>query len=154
LKGFRQLNRFRPQMFTPTPYAVRKGSSRSHWSTVIVAAVTIVAGLPHGLRAQPVYWDPAAGGNGHYYEVISAPAGINWWEARLQAVARGGTLATIGSAAENGFVHALAAARTNLWLVEGTNSLGPWLGGWPPGGLTAPRGGWGCSHSGPPDFTR
>ncbi|HKX61942.1 MAG TPA: hypothetical protein VJS65_08855, partial [Verrucomicrobiae bacterium] len=46
------------------------------------------------------------------------------------------------SAAENNFVHSLAAASTNLWIVEGTNSLGPWLGASQPDGSTEPAGGW------------
>ncbi len=95
------------------------------------------------LPAQSVYWDPAAGGNGHYYELVTAPGGLNWWEARQQAAKRGGRLATIGSAAENTFAHGLAAARTNAWMVDGSNnSLGPWLGGYQPDGSSEPAGGW------------
>ncbi|HAV62349.1 MAG TPA: hypothetical protein DCY13_08305, partial [Verrucomicrobiales bacterium] len=96
------------------------------------------------LFAQPVYWDPAQGGNGHYYEVVAVPTGINWWEARLQAAERGGHLATATNAAENTFIHGLAAARTNAWYVDGSNNTqGPWLGGYQVAGSTEPAGGWG-----------
>ncbi len=105
------------------------------------------------LFAQPVYWDPAQGGNGHYYEVVVVPGGINFWEARLQASARGGRLASINSAAENEFVHALAAANTNAWWTDGTTTHGPWLGGFQADGSPEPTGGWGWIGGEPFSYT-
>lgn len=108
------------------------------------AAIYLAAILrPTPASAQPAYWDPAAGGNGHYYEVVAVPTGINWWEARLQAAARGGQLATITSAAENTFVHGLAAAKTDAWYVDGANNTqGPFLGALQADGSPEPAGGW------------
>ncbi len=114
-------------------------SSALSWAALFGAPLL----LTQPLQGQPVYWDPATGGNGHYYEIVVDPTGVNWWEARVQAVARGGKLASLGSAQENAFVHALAASRTNAWYVDGANNtFGPWLGGYQLDGSPEPGGGW------------
>ena len=46
------------------------------------------------------YWDPAEGGNGHWYKGTAAP-GIAWDEAAAQAEALGGYLCTVPSEEEN-----------------------------------------------------
>ena len=78
--------------------------------------------------AAPILWDPAAGGNGHYYEFVGA-SNISWTTADVQAEAASfmgldAHLATITSAAENSFL-------TNLTSVSlaGTD-IGPWFGGY------------------------
>ncbi|MCP9911245.1 hypothetical protein KBZ15_15230, partial [Cyanobium sp. BA20m-p-22] len=53
--------------------------------------------------------------NGHYYEVVVAPEGITWIEARLAAQARGGYLAPLTSWPENLFVWSLISGRPNFW---------------------------------------
>ncbi len=76
------------------------------------------------LIAAPVYWDPASGGNGHYYEYVNVGSFINRNVANTAAQAKSylgvqGHLATITSAAENTFV-------SNNW--DKTFSM--WLGGY------------------------
>src|SRR3990172_6025213 len=86
--------------------------------------------------AERARWEVADGGNGHWYEVLTGPqlpngvpGIISWADANLDAQARGGHLATITSAAENGFVFSLAAVPL-FWshIPEGAY-FGPWLGG-------------------------
>lgn len=81
------------------------------------------------MLAGTVQWTTASGGNGHYYEVISAPGGITWGAASGAATADGGYLATITSAAENNFVFGLADNISDYVDVNGGDrALGPWLG--------------------------
>lgn len=91
-----------------------------------------------GARAQLVEWAVAQGGNGHFYEVVSAPAGIAWGNASLAATNRGGYLATITSAEENAFIFGLATVDATVWY----SGYGPWLGGIQPAGSVEPAGGW------------
>ena len=67
---------------------------------------------------------------GHYYQPVSAPAGITWTAAEAAAVAQGGYLASIQNAAENNFVFALISSPT-YWTGFSINNdiLGPWIGG-------------------------
>ena len=62
--------------------------------------------LVMGLTPPPVTgWiqrPSAAGGNGHWYTMVTNPAG--WWEAKRAAEGMGGHLVTLTSAAENQFV--------------------------------------------------
>ena len=88
--------------------------------------------------AQLVQWPVAQGGNGHFYEVVSAPAGISWGNASLAATNRGGYLATITSAEENAFVFNIATQIATVWY----SGYGPWLGGIQPAGSVEPGGGW------------
>ncbi len=91
-------------------------------------AVTPVALL---LYADPVaLWSPASGGNGHSYQAVFAPGGVNWTDAQAWAVANGGNLASIGSAEENDFVFSLVKD-PHFWRTgpAGNFFLGPWLGG-------------------------
>jgi len=50
----------------------------------------------------PILWTVESGGNGHYYEYVST--GKPWPEARQDALARRGYLATITSPEENAFI--------------------------------------------------
>jgi Protein of unknown function (DUF642)/Lectin C-type domain len=85
--------------------------------------------LPGSMLGQ-TQWPVSSGGNGHYYEVVTTQQPISWTDARDAAMARGGYLATITSAAEDAFVQNLAA-----------NSP-IWLGGFQPAGSPEPAGGW------------
>jgi hypothetical protein len=69
--------------------------------TVIISNWLHATSLP----AQRVQWHADDGGNGHAYEVV--PGQMTWFEARDEAKARGGYLATITSAAEDRFVQKL-----------------------------------------------
>ena len=81
--------------------------------------------------AQKVQWSV----NGHYYEAVLVPSGINWNNADAQAKAVGGHLVTLTSAAENNFVYGLVSADDIYWNAEdwGTG-LGPWIGIYREGG--------------------
>ncbi len=86
--------------------------------------------LTNALHAQLFYWDPAAGGNGHYYETVAA--NLSWTDAKAAAEARGGYLATITSEEENNFVFSLTTPEP----------YGPWLGGYQTDKLNEPAGHW------------
>ncbi len=74
-------------------------------------------------------WRAEAGGNGHLYEAVTAPAGITWSNAESYATAHGGYLATIGSKPENAFVFKLVDD-AGFWTNNPQGqSWGPWLGG-------------------------
>ena len=118
--------------------------NRSHLLDAISArglgaiSSNVLAALAMGLSAittsaavaAPVQWTVADGGNGHWYEVIAAPA-ISWNEANAVAQASGGIwhLATITSQAENDFIFPLVDDPA-YWTTAGTgHNLGPFLGG-------------------------
>lgn len=71
------------------------------------------------------YWDPAEGGNGHWYMGMAAP-GISWEDAAAQAEALGGYLCTVPSAEENLWVFTFVASDPSLW----NTWFGPWIGGY------------------------
>lgn len=104
--------------------------------TLALAVSSAVVGSVIG---SPVYWDPAAGGNGHSYDAIRVPSGIFWEDARDQAIALGGHLATLTSAAENQFVFDHLASDPTLWK---NGFYGPWIGGYQTPGLSDPAAGW------------
>jgi hypothetical protein len=66
--------------------------------------------------------------NGHYYKVFSAPGGITWENARLEAHKQGGYLASITSAAENQFVFSVSDSPA-YWQIRSGFQIGPWIGG-------------------------
>jgi len=98
-------------------------------------AVALPAGLESGCGFEGCvisYWNPASGGNGHYYAYIpTGDAPLSWDAARDEAAGANlgpnshGHLATIDSAAENSYIV------NSVLPVTGT--LGKqvvWLGGW------------------------
>ena len=96
-------------------------------------------------QAEPVQWTISNGGNGHWYELVTAPNGINWASAQASATARGGYLATLTSHAENAFAFGLANAVPSAWIVVGGQFgevAGPWLGAFQPAGSPEPSGNW------------
>ena len=74
-------------------------------------------------------WRIEEGGNGHWYEGVSAPDGISWLEANEAANASGGYLATLTSAEEDQFVAFTVADPDWLWNWDGSVERGPWFGG-------------------------
>jgi len=93
--------------------------------------------------AQAVHWSPGAGGNGHWYEAVHEPGGVDWHAAHAGAMGAGGHLATAASAGENAFCFGLVDA-PQFWYADGFNSnIGPWLGGFQAPGSAEPAGGWG-----------
>jgi Lectin C-type domain len=87
-----------------------------------------------------VSWPIAAGGSGHIYEPVAVPATITWSDASHAALAAGGHLATITSAAENLFVFGLINSPP-FWEPI-FNYRGPWLGCHQKSGFPEPDGGW------------
>lgn len=93
------------------------------------------------IGAAPVQWTIGSGGNGHYYEAVLASG--TWETANAAAIAKGGYLASITSAAENNFAFSLVSGNTAFWYKDGANNtIGPWLGGYQPTGSAEPLGGW------------
>lgn len=92
--------------------------------------------------AQAVHWSPAAGGNGHWYEIVGTPGGIDWNTAFVNAHGAGGHLATITSSSENDFCFGLVDA-PQYWQADSSNAnLGPCIGGYQTPGSAEPAGGW------------
>ncbi len=93
--------------------------------------------------ANPIQWKVEDGGNGHWYEAVVVPDGINWSDARTAAHTSGGYLASITSAEENLFVFNLVSD-DKYWVadVPWQSMLGPWLGGYQYDKLDEPAGHW------------
>jgi hypothetical protein len=111
-----------------------------------VLAVVAIVGSCFALTAgadasKEATWAVAAGGNGHTYRVVAKGSLISWNSANAAAVAAGGYLATINSAAENSFVFSLIDDPT-YW-TQTQNGHGPWIGAYQPSGASEPNGGWG-----------
>jgi hypothetical protein len=89
------------------------------------------------------HWPATLGGNDHYYESVSVPAGITWDAASTAATNRGGYLATITSEQENGVLSRLIKSRPELWTHRPSgDAWGPWFGGVQPAGSGEPGDGW------------
>ena len=74
-----------------------------------------------------VTWSTADGGNGQTYEAVIMPQRVSWDEARVYAVARGGTLVCLETEAEADFVYENLASFVPLWSMTDFNG-GPWIG--------------------------
>jgi hypothetical protein len=88
-------------------------------------AVGMAAGA---VLAQPVQWRVEDGGNGHWYEGISVPGGIDRTTAQAAAIAKGGHLVCLETRPESNWVFVQVASRPNLWWLSGCFSVGPWIG--------------------------
>ena len=73
----------------------------------LIAPMATVALMATTATADRVEWPTAQGGNGHEYEVVLAPAGISWTDARAAAEAAGGHLATVSDMDELDFINNL-----------------------------------------------
>ncbi len=113
---------------------------------VLFGLALLTAGFSAGAVATPVQWDAGVGGNGHYYDVIVASSGIDWPTANSDAVARGGYLVTILSAAENQFVYDNLASNSAYWRVPlapyDQQFVGPWIGAYQEDGSAEPSADW------------
>ena len=78
---------------------------------------------------QPMQWKLEDGGNGHWYEAVSVPEGLTWLQAKAEAEARGGYLATLTSEAEDQFVAFTIADSDTVWNFDGGVTRGPYFGG-------------------------
>lgn len=91
---------------------------------------TLLAFAASPALATPIEWTTTSGGNGHSYDFISADlspgyAGWTWEDARLDALSRGGDLATPTTAAEWSFLTSNASA---LGVSGPGDSLLGWIG--------------------------
>ena len=88
-----------------------------------LAFVVFGSSMAAAVRAAPTRWEPAAGGNGHLYEAVTAGSPVSWDTARAAARARGPgwDLATITSAEESAFVKSLFATRPKY--IQGLHAL-------------------------------
>ncbi|KQW43760.1 MULTISPECIES: lectin-like protein [unclassified Roseateles] len=95
-----------------------------------LAAVSVTT-----VHADPVQWQTAAGGNGHYY--LYVPDAVSWQDALATAAAsswqgQAGYLATITSAAEDSFVGATVASANLAWIAasdDGDENNWTWRAG-------------------------
>ena len=85
--------------------------------------------LAGGAPAELTEWPKNEGGNGHFYEAVLVPEGIDWNEAKAAAESAGGYLATTTSEEENEFVFGLVSGDAAFWIIDAPgNGRGPWLG--------------------------
>ncbi|MBP7949792.1 MAG: hypothetical protein KA004_09065 [Verrucomicrobiales bacterium] len=107
-----------------------------------------------GTEAASTVWNTGPGANGHSYQAVYVPGGINWPDAEAAAVARGGHLVSIGSAEENAFAFSLVGNRPEFWFLNVWNaSIGPYIGGFQPDGSSEPSGGYQWSDGTPFTYT-
>jgi hypothetical protein len=100
-------------------------------SRTLLLAICLIVATSVVAQAAPIQWTVGSGGNGHWYNVVSAPGGISWTGANAAAIASGGYLATITSATENAFIYDSLVNNPLYWSQEpGGSDLGPWLGGY------------------------
>lgn len=97
------------------------------------------AALAAPVSAQAVHWPI----NGHWYEPVATPGGIDWSSATILTSVPGQHLATIADAAENAFVFGLVDV-AGLWATEPSGeNVGPWIGaGYVPSGPNGPNWFW------------
>ncbi len=93
---------------------------------VVVVSSLAIAGATHAQNA--VEWRVEDGGNGHWYQGVGTANGIGWASAQVACVSAGGSLVSIGTAAESSWLYETIACRVNLWSVVGPYIVGPWIG--------------------------
>ncbi len=103
------------------------------------AAVWLLGGVA---LAQPEPWRHPDN-TIHWYDAVAAPGGLRWRDASVAAETVGGYLATLTTAAENGFV-ADMCDKDSLWYLRPDRGIlsGPWLGGYQVPGSRLPEEGW------------
>ena len=112
------------------------------WQSIVLTAAIVIGPTGHS-KANLYEWSASSGGNGHFYEPVLVPAGIDWEGANAAAIARGGYLATITSSAENTFVYNLIGSDPAFWRWTGPyNAEGPFLGGYKYPETSSPAANW------------
>jgi hypothetical protein len=96
---------------------------------VAAMAVTAAVTANGALAGDAVQWRVADGGNGHWYQSISA-AGKSWLSCSQESSSSGGHLATISNTAENDFVRSL------------TSNVAYWIGAKRDGNPCSSNAGW------------
>jgi len=116
-----------------------KGGAKMKRQSITAFGMVLISLFAGVCSAAPTQWSIGAGGNGHFYDAVLVPSGIDWESAESACVAAGGYLATITSAAENGFVFDLVNDDSDFWIPvphsrwPSVNIIyyeGPWLGGY------------------------
>lgn len=112
-------------------------SVRITTKAISLAAALAIGALGAAASASPIRWGSGVGGNGHYYDLVSAP-GLGWLDAfsvasTMQFLGVFGDLATLTSDAEHQFVADAFADQI---------SGGAWIGGYQFAGLSDPSAGW------------
>ena len=69
-----------------------------------VILLTILIQSSSVLLAGLVQWKIVDGGNDHWYQAVSVPEGISWYNSHIAASNMDGYLVTIASSEENDFV--------------------------------------------------
>ena len=115
-----------------------------------LACLAISSVICLSAQAQWVRWEPAVGGNGHWYKAVPNTNGITPRLATTLAQKNWGYLATITSAEENTFVFSLV--NSPVFFNSG-NGSGPALGGRQHEGSVEPAGGWYWANGEPWDYT-
>ena len=90
--------------------------------TMVSFIVGLVLVLTGGTAAlgDPIQWDTAAGGNGHWYEIV-VDTDVSWSDAQANAEAAGGDLASIHSQCEQDFIESILD-------IQATITGGYWIG--------------------------
>ena len=131
---------------TDPPGASKMNSTiRRQIAAAAVMAITSVANAQ-----QAVQWRVEIGGNGHWYEFV--PSLLDWHAARANAVARGGDLASLASAAERTFWMAMIPVGSGIPGCPGCT----WLGGYQDStapDYSEPAGGWRWTDGTPWSYT-
>jgi hypothetical protein len=114
-----------------------KGGGNMKRQSIIAFGMVLISLFGGVCSAAPTEWSIGAGGNGHFYEAVLVPSGIDWESAQTACVVAGGYLATTTSAAENEFVFDLVNDDLDFWIAVPHSSNpnityweGPWLGGY------------------------
>ncbi len=85
---------------------------------LILSSALVLIASPAAQAQQAVQWRVQDGGNGHWYQLRAAPL-QSWADCAIQAQESGGSLATLATPGENGFVVAAFA---------GSSTRYPWIG--------------------------
>ena len=93
-------------------------SPRLRLQSLIQAAAVTLSAASAAHAQQAVQWRVEDGGNGHWYQLRAAPL-QSWADCAIQAQESGGSLATLTTPGENGFVVAAFA---------GSSTRYPWIG--------------------------
>ncbi|GEM_PF-801135 len=113
------------------------GDGMAEKAMTITGPIAVINSALQGLSYEPptqklFQWTSAVGGNNHWYEYVSSP--VTWSSARADAMARGGTLATVTSAGENSFLASLVPSTSSPWLGGSQDTAGL--------SFSEPGGGW------------
>ena len=92
-------------------------------NTTLLAAFTVISLSTGMAMADKVAWPLSEGGNGHEYEVVLTPDGMNWSDARAAAEAAGGHLATVSDMDELDFINGLDFAGTDKGWIGGYQDM-------------------------------